>query len=56
MRGGSCVYVQAGDSDSEQDALREEELVRLVLLRERDHHHREDAQDRPERNKNLYSR
>ena len=34
--------------------MREKELIRLVFLCKRNHHHREDAQDRPERDKNLF--
>ena len=41
------------EAEAEQDALGEEELVCVVLLSERDHHHREHAERRPERDQNL---
>ena len=39
---------------TEQNALGEEELVCVVILCKRDHHHREHAQSRPKRDQDLH--
>ena len=38
---------EKGEAEAEEDALREEELVRVVMLGQGDHHHGDDAEYGP---------
>lgn len=52
---GDARVEHEGDADTEEYSLGQEELVCAVRLCEGDHHHREDADDRSERDEHLHT-